>query len=126
MNKKRILSTTILFVVGVLFLCVLFSSNYNEKIQFVHIANQNTGQNIGAMGSLFLYFMLWCLVGLVPSAFVMLITLLMHRLLYRKDDKSEEQEEVFHYSGKLAFISTYIATAVLVALHAFNVIAITL
>ena len=78
------------------------------------------------MGSLFLYFMLWCFVGLVPSAFVMLITLLMHRLLYRKDDKSEEKEEVLHYSGKLAFMSTYIAAAVLVVLHAFNVITITL
>ncbi len=88
--------------------------------------NQNTGQEIGTIGSLFLYFMLWCLVGLVPSAFVMLITLLMHRLLYRKDDKSGEKEEAFHYSGKLAFMSTYIATAALVILHAFNVITITL
>lgn len=126
MNKKRILSTTILFVVGVLFLCVLFQSNYSGKLEFVHIVNQNTGQDIGTIGSLFLYFMLWCLVGLVPSAFVMLITLLTHHLLYRKDDKSEEKEKVFHFSGKLAFMATYIAAAVLVVLQAFNVITITL
>ncbi len=129
-KNKRIITISILIYVFILFLFVLINSTFNDELRFVYVTNQNTGEPIGVIGSLFLYVLLWWFVGLIPSAMVFLFVLLLYHFLHRKDSRILERnyhppyEEEYHYGGKVTFISTYIAAGVLLILQIFNVITI--
>ncbi len=129
-KNKRIITISILIYVFILFLFILINSTFNDELRFICVTNQNTGEPIGVIGSLFLYILLWWFVGLIPSAMVFLFVLLLYCFLHRKDRRILERnyhpsyEEEYYYGGKVTFIATYVAAGLLLILQMFNVITI--
>lgn len=128
-NKRILLIATITYV-SLLSLLFLINCSFNNEIQFVFINNQNTGEPIGAIGSIFLYILLWGIAGLIPSAMVFFLMLLTYSFLHRKDPRFSRRfyhppyEEEYLYGGKIAFTSTYIAVGILIVLQMFNIVSL--
>lgn len=129
-RNKIIITIAILVLVFFFFVIVLLNSEFNETMNFRFIKDQNTGEPIGLIISLFLYVLLWWFLGLVPSACVFLYMMCVYGILHIKDKRLFEHgyfppyEEEFDYGGHCAFISTYVAIFILLFLHITSIITI--
>ena len=128
-NKRIILSSILIFVILIVVL-ILLNSRFNNDVYFHYVYNQNTGEQLSIIASLFLYLLFWWFVGLVPSACVFLFMMMIYAIIHRKDkrlfEKSyhPEYEEEFFYGGLMAFVITYLAILILMILHLFNIVTI--
>ena len=127
-------SIRILFVLVLVFAvvaCILLNSTTNDTIYFHYVNNQNTGEQIGAVTSIFLYILLWWLIGTLFASFVFLCMLCLYYFLHRKDKRLFERhyhpkyEEEFYYGGTVSFVAAYAAVFVLLVLHISNIATIT-
>lgn len=125
-KNKLIITVAVLVLVFVVMACILLNSTINDTLYFHYVHNQNTGEPLGLITSIFLYVLFWWFAGLVPSACVFLFAMCLYFFLHRKDKKLLDRsyhpkyEEEFHYGGTVAFIATYIAVLVLMVLHISN------
>lgn len=126
-KNKLILTVSVLVLVFSAVACILLNSTTNDSIYFHYLHNQNTGEPLGLVASIFLYALFWWFAGLIPSSCVSLFALCVYYFLHRKDKRLFERsyhpkyEEEFHYGGAVAFISTYAAILILMVLHISNI-----
>lgn len=129
-RNKIIIATSTIVLVFLIFCFILSNSEINGSLSFHYVHNQNTGEPLSLIVSIFLYILFWWFIGLVPSAAVFLFSLIVYYFLHRKDKRLLERryhppyEEEFHFGGKVAFISTYIAVLVLLLLQISNLVMI--
>lgn len=122
-RNKIILSTLIIAVVISSFCLILFNSSINGNLSFRHIINNNTGEPVPLLESVFLYILLFWIAGIVPSSAVCIFSFYIYLFLHRKDKRLFERryhppyEEELYFGAKVAFESTYIATFILMILH---------
>lgn len=129
-KNKIIITVAVLSVVIIAFFSIALSGNFSGELEFQIINNQKTGEPLGVFMSLFIYVLMWLLFGLIPSAAIMLFSMLVYAFLHRKDPNlfkkgySPKYEEEFEYAGKLSFCSTYAATFILILLQASGLLVI--
>ncbi len=129
-RNKLIIATSTIALVFLIFCFILSNSEINGSLSFHYVHNQNTGEPLSLIVSIFLYILFWWFIGLVPSAAVFLFSLIVYYFLHRKDKRLLERryhppyEEEFYFGGKVAFISTYIAVLVLLLLQISNLVSI--
>ena len=129
-NNKTIITVAVLSVVVIVALSIALSGDFNGNLEFQIISNQKTGEPLGVCMSLFVYLLMWLLFGLVPSACVMLFSMLVCFFLHRKDPNlfkkgyAPSYEEEFEYAGKLSLCTTYVATLFLIFLQASGLLII--
>lgn len=125
-KNKLIITVAVLLVVIIAFFSIALSGNFSGTLEFKILNNQETGEPLGVLASLFLYVLMLLLFGLVPSSCVFLFAMLVYFFLHRKDPNlfkkgySPKYEEEFEYAGKLSFCSTYAATFMLILLYAIG------
>lgn len=129
-RNKIIIATSTIALVFIIFCFILSNSEINGSLSFHYVHNQNTGEPLSLLVSIFLYILFWWFIGLVPSAAVFLFSLIVYYFLHRKDKRLLERryhpsyEEEFHFGGKVAFVSTYIAVLILLLLQISNLVSI--
>ena len=129
-RNKKILGIFAICLVSIIFFAILKNSSYNGTFSFHYVYNQNTGEPISFIGSIFLYFLLWFVLGLVPSSVVFLCTSTLFFFLHKKDKQlfqsrySPPYQDEFYFGGFISLSSTYIAVLMLMFLHISNIFTI--
>jgi hypothetical protein len=129
-RNKLIIATSTIALVFLIFCLILSNSEINGSLSFHYVHNQNTGEPLSLIASIFLYILFWWFIGLVPSAAVFLFSLILYYFLHCKDKRLLERryhppyEEEFYLGGKVAFTSTYIAVLILLLLQISNFVSI--
>lgn len=129
-KNKIIITVAVLSVVIIAFFSIALSGDFSGEFEFQILNNQKTGEPLGAFMSLFIYLLMWLLFGLIPSAAIMLFSMLVYAFLHRKDPNlfkrghTSKHEEEFEYAGKLSLCSTYAATLLLILLQASGLLII--
>lgn len=100
---------------------VLLRGNFNQTTYFHYI-----GDSVGVgsfLKSIFLYFLLWWISGLVPSASMFLLMEITLFCIHRKSDLRSNKvfNSVFTFGGCVAFISTYVEMLMLMVLQISNI-----
>ena len=129
MHKNKTIITcagNVLVAVG--FILAVCSCQLNGDIGFVYCENPETGEQLGAFYSLFVYSFLWLVSGVVPFAVVMLFKMAVYYFLHRGDKRlfergyhpeyEQECDGIVEYSLRV----TYLAMAVLFLLYMFGFI----
>ena len=131
-KNKLIITVAILVLVFIVVAYILLNSTVNDTLYFHYVYNQNTGEPLGLIASIFLYILFWWFAGLIPSACVFLFALCLYYFLHRKDKRLFDRcyhpkyEEEFHYGGAVAFMATYVAVFILLVMHISNIATINL
>lgn len=126
-KNKRIILISILIFVTFIVVLILLNSRFNDDVYFHYVYNQNTGEQLSIITSLFLYLLFWWFVGGIPSACVFLFMATIYAIIHRKDKRLFEKsyhpkyEEELFYGGQMAFAVTYLAVLVLMILHLSNI-----
>lgn len=126
-KNKIIITVAVLVLVFVVVACILLNSTTNDTLYFHYVHNQNTGEPLSLIASIFLYILFWWFIGLVPSASVFLFMMCLYYFLHRKDKRILDRyyhpkyEEEFYYGGTVSFAATYIAILILMILHISNI-----
>lgn len=126
-KNKIIITVAVLVLVFVVVAYILLNSTINDTLYFHYVHNQNTGEPLGLIASIFLYILFWWFAGLIPSACVFLFMMCLYYFLHRKDKRIFDRyyhpkyEEEFHYGGAVSFIATYMAVFILIVLHISNI-----
>ena len=112
--RKSFIMIAVLLLVGSFFCYILLKSELNSELFFHYTYNQRTGEKHSFVESIFIYFLFWWVIGLIPSAIVFLFALLLHFLLMGNDGDS------FFTIGLICFVSVYTAIFILMFLHITN------
>lgn len=129
-KNKKIITIVVLTVVVIVSFLIILSGNFNGKFEFQIISNQTTGEPLGVLISLFIYFLMWLMLGIVPSSVIMLFSFLVQSFLNRdskcwfEKGRLPKNEDDFEYAGKIALVSVYTAIFILMFLHAFGLVTI--
>lgn len=129
-KNKTIITVAVLSVVIIVFFLIVLSGDFSGQLEFQIINNQKNAESLGVFMSLFIYVLMGLLFGLIPSAAIMLFSMLVYVFLHRKDSnllKKEyfpKYEKEFEYAGKLSLCSTYAATFILILLQASGLLII--
>ena len=130
-KNKTIITVFVMVLVFIVVACILLNSTTNDAIYFHYVYNQNTGEPLGVVASIFLYILFWWLIGTLFASFVFLCMLCLYYFLHRKDKRIFERhyhpkyEEEFYYGGTVSLVAAYVAVFVLLVLHISNIATIT-
>lgn len=128
-NRNKIfLSVSVLLSVAILFVLCLIKSDFTGKIGFVHIANNKTGKPLSVLAAIVIYgFIYWVFSTVIASAYA-LYSLALYAVLHRKDGgistrcSSLPHEDELDYIFSFSTWSVYVASAIILLLHAFGII----
>lgn len=110
-------------VVLAMMLYTISESQYVGEIEFRYMYNQNTGEQLSVIASIFIYIFCWFVLGMVPFAVVFLVGLTVYFIIHRKDKNllyrsySPPYQVEFMAGGSFAFFSVFLSELILVFLH---------
>ena len=126
-RNKRIAIISAIALSLLFMVCILFHSEPNDTIYFHFVHDRNTGESLGWFVSVFLYILLWWVIGMLPAGWNSILILILYMLLYPKNTQLRDKHfDVAYYGGWTALCSTYGAVLVLMILHLSNIITIDL
>ena len=126
-RNKRIIFSFVIIVVVTIFLLILFNNNFNSEIYFHYVYNQNTGECLTVLESVFLYLLLWGLAGGILASGISVFVMYVYFFLHRKDKKisykyyTPKYQEELEYGISVAFVAAYILLLIVMILHIFNI-----
>ena len=125
-RNKMILATAILLLVIGSTVFILLNSEICGPPSFHRIQNQNTGEDLSIVMSVFLYLIFWAFFAMIPTSAVFLFSMCVYSILHRKDKRLLEKryhppyEDELHFCGYVSFASTYTAFLLLLILQVSN------
>lgn len=102
-------------VVLAMMLYTISESQYIGEIEFRYMYNQNTGERLSTIASIFIYIFCWFVLGMLPFAVVFLVGLTVYFIIHRKDKNllyrsySPPYKVEFGVGGSIAFFLCFLA-----------------
>ena len=127
-RNKAILATAILMLVIGSTVLIILNSEICGQPAFNRVQNQNTGEDLSIVMSVFLYLIFWVFFAGIPASVVFLFSIAVYFFLHRKDKRLLEKryhppyEDELHFCGYVSFASTYTAFLPLLILQLSNLI----
>lgn len=85
-RKHIIIDLVEIAVVLAMMLYTISESQYIGEIEFRYMYNQNTGDQLSVIASIFIYIFCWFVLGMLPFAVVFLVGLTVYFIIHRKDE----------------------------------------
>lgn len=119
----KIIALVEIAVVLAIMLYTISESQYIGEIEFRYMYNQNTGERLSAITSIFIYIFYWFVLGMIPFAVVFLVGLTVYFIIHRKDKNLLDRSYLppykieFDIGGLIAFLAVFLSQFILVILH---------